>query len=48
MGSINDHIDTACARTLGDLGHRQHQPMAMADLGQQHQFRRGNRANAAS
>ena len=38
MRRIDDHVDTTCTRTFGDLGHRQHQPMTMADLGQQHQL----------
>ncbi|CAH0323775.1 hypothetical protein SRABI89_05554 [Pseudomonas koreensis] len=38
MRGIDNHIDAACTRTLGDLRHRQHQPMAVADLGQQQQF----------
>ncbi|MNM30151.1 hypothetical protein D3C81_407040 [compost metagenome] len=38
MCGIDNHIDAACTRTLGDLRHRQHQPMAVADLGQQHQL----------
>ncbi len=38
MCGVDNHIDAACPRALGDLCHRQHKPMAMADLGQQHQF----------
>ncbi len=38
VGGIDDHIDAARTRAFGNLGHRQHQAVAVADLGQQHQL----------